>query len=88
MTTPEAVYMLRETKKLLLRKENMKKNIRKTSITSTPQRQCNVLTFSPQSIPNFEPDFGVVRNKPYTFISSVFAFETVLDALCIKNIIN
>lgn len=76
MTTSEAIYFLRETKKLVARKEKMKVNARKPF--GCQQR---VQHFSQRALPSLHPDFGVSRLKPYIFISQVFAFDTVLNKL-------
>ncbi|XP_075154837.1 microtubule assembly factor abnormal spindle [Haematobia irritans] len=84
MTTTDAIYMVRETKKLVARKEKMKQNVRKPMVAitqrtgSSSQQQPN---FSSRALPSLEPDYGVIRNKPYTFISSVYAFDTILYKL-------
>lgn len=80
MTTPEAIYVVRETKKLVARKEKMKKNIRKP-LMSFSSRDNQGVNFSDRSLPSLEPDYGVIRNKPYVFISSVFAFDCILSKL-------
>ena len=94
MTTTEAIYMVRETKKLVARKEKMKQNVRKPSFTTftalsssstntrgLTQQQQQQQNFSSRALPSLEPDYGVIRNKPYTFISSVYAFDTILYKL-------
>lgn len=85
MTTTDAIYMVRETKKLVARKEKMKQNVRKPvaaitqrGMTGSGSQQPN---FSSRALPSLEPDYGVIRNKPYTFISSVYAFDTILYKL-------
>ncbi|KAL9921398.1 protein abnormal spindle-like isoform 1-T1 [Glossina fuscipes fuscipes] len=88
MTTTDAIYMLRETKKLVARKEKMKQNLQKSSQTNfcnSPRQQQQLSSkFSSHVLPSLEPDYGVIRTSPYTFISSVFAFETVLHKLGIE----
>ncbi|XP_055381188.1 protein abnormal spindle [Condylostylus longicornis] len=84
MTTPEAIFMLRETKKLVLRKEKMRQNARRLSVLSTPTKKS--IEFGPKALPSLEPDFGIIKTKPYTFVSSVFAFDIVLNSLGIKEI--
>lgn len=87
MTTPEAIYVVRETKKLVARKEKMKQNVRKPTLpTWGLGKPNNKSAFSPRSYPSIEPDYGVVRTKPYIFISSVFAFDTILQKLGIEII--
>lgn len=97
MTTTDAIYMVRETKKLVARKEKMKQNVRKpvvatatlassfsstaSSIRGLSQQQQQQQNFSSRALPSLEPDYGVIRNKPYTFISSVYAFDTILYKL-------
>ncbi|XP_034660450.1 protein abnormal spindle [Drosophila subobscura] len=82
MTNTEAIYMVRETKKLVARKEKMKQNARKhPPITNVRHPSQQLQTFSPRALPSLEPDFGIIRNSPYTFISSVFAFDTILCKL-------
>lgn len=80
MTTTDAIYMVRETKKLVARKEKMKQNVRKPVVAQRggATQQTN---FSSRALPSLEPDYGVIRNKPYTFISSVYAFDTILYKL-------
>lgn len=47
-------------------------------ITPAMLQQC-------REIPSLQPDYGVVKLKPYIFYSSVFAFDNVLSVLSIKN---
>ncbi|XP_037940963.1 protein abnormal spindle [Teleopsis dalmanni] len=82
MTSANSVFLLRETRKLVARKEKMKQNIRKTNNPRCPQNKI----FSSRALPSLEPDYGVICNKPYIFISSVYAFETVLYKLGINII--
>ncbi|KAI8044616.1 protein abnormal spindle [Drosophila gunungcola] len=81
MTNSEAIYMVRETKKLVARKEKMKQNARKPPPTSTGRHQTQKMIFTPSALPSLEPDFGIIRYSPYTFVSSVFAFDTILCKL-------
>lgn len=76
MISEESKFMLREIRKLVLRKENMKKNKRRQIVRP------NVATT--RQLPHFEPDYGVVRGKPYIFYCSIFGFEVVLDKLGIE----
>ncbi|XP_053669619.1 protein abnormal spindle [Anopheles nili] len=76
MISKDAIFMLRETKKLVQRKEKMRKNVQRPVgclVAPNPQLMCTV--------PSLEPDFGVNRSKPYVFYSSVFGFEQVLQIL-------
>ncbi|XP_052867469.1 protein abnormal spindle [Anopheles cruzii] len=77
MISKDAIFMLRETKKLVKRKENMRKNVQR------PPVGC-LVPVSPQlmrTVPALQPDYGVDRSKPYVFYSSVFGFEKVLQML-------
>ena len=76
MISREAIYYLRETKKLVARKESMKKNVKKPFGCFLPP---NPLLM--RQHPSREPDFGIIKNKPYVFYSSVFAFDVVLNRL-------
>lgn len=38
-----------------------------------------------REMPSLQPDFGVVKTKPYIFYSSVFAFDNLLDKLEINS---
>lgn len=82
MTTSEAIYVVRETKKLVARKEKMRQNVRKPA--PLVLGRASKTTLNSRSYPSIEADYGVVRNKPYIFISSVFAFDTVLQKLGIE----
>ncbi|EDV93118.1 protein abnormal spindle [Drosophila grimshawi] len=84
MTDTEAIYMVRETKKLVARKEKMKQNARKTSASVIGRHGQQTPNFSPRALPSLQPDFGIIRSSPYTFISSVFAFDTILSKLNIN----
>lgn len=77
--------MVRETKKLVARKEKMRQNTRKPiSPTVCFAKASYKATFNSCAYPSIEPDYGVVRTKPYIFISSVFAFDTILQKLGIE----
>ncbi|XP_050079475.1 protein abnormal spindle [Anopheles maculipalpis] len=76
MISKDAIYMLRETKKLVQRKEKMRKNVQRPVgclVAPNPQLM--------RTVPALEPDYGVNRSKPYVFYSSVFGFERVLQKL-------
>lgn len=75
MITPEAIYMLRETKKLTVRKENMRKCIKKPFGCHLTQLPVHI---DPKQLPTLEPDYGIIRGRPYVFYSPVFALDTVL----------
>lgn len=79
MTTHEALYMLSETKRAVIRKETIRRNRNQTNrnqpiLTARQKRQ----------LPMLEPDFGMKSNKPYIFYCSIFALETILNKLKIK----
>lgn len=80
MTSGEAIYMLRESKKLLLRKERMKKNIKRVTISTISSVHKMGL------LPSLEPDFGVNKQFPYVFDSFVYAFDTILEKLNVSII--
>ncbi|XP_050324525.1 protein abnormal spindle [Bactrocera neohumeralis] len=81
MTTPEAIYVVRETKKLVARKERMNQNLRKPVASARVQK---TQQFPNRALPSLEPDYGVIHSKPYTFVSSVFAFDMLLAELEIE----
>lgn len=83
MTTREAIYTVRETKKLLLRKEKMRQNVRK--VVSYNRHAPQPINLQ-RTYPSLEPDYGVIKNKPYIFVNSVFAFDSVLSKLDIEII--
>uniref|UniRef100_A0A336KZE0 CSON002493 protein n=1 Tax=Culicoides sonorensis TaxID=179676 RepID=A0A336KZE0_CULSO len=76
MVTPDAIYMLRETKKLTLRKEKMRQTVKKQF-----GRYLNdgIDSNEKKLLPNLEPDYGLIKGKPYVFMSPVFALDTVLS---------
>jgi len=82
LVSREAIYTLRETKKLVLRKQNMRKNISRNI-----QGNHQPLSLQQQKqLPSLKPDFGVVKNHSYTFNCSVFAFDVLLSKLEIDRI--
>ncbi|CAD6994511.1 unnamed protein product [Ceratitis capitata] len=82
MTTAEAIYVVRETKKLVARKERMNQNLRNpVALARANKRQQQ---FPNHALPSLEPDYGVIHNKPYTFVSSVYAFDMLLRELEIE----
>lgn len=84
MTEKNGIYVMREIKKLVARKEKMKQNIRNPQMIAATPRGRQLLHFSSCALPSLEPDFSVIRNKPYAFISSVYAFDTILCNLGIN----
>lgn len=75
------LFTLHEIKRLVKRKENMRKN--KTQHSSTPSR-LNARQRS--QLPMLKPDFGMNTTTPYIFQCSIFAFDTILKQLNITNI--
>lgn len=78
MVTREAIFLLRETKKLVARKERMR--------TNTPLSWMPVLTpKEKRMLPLLETNYGVnTATKNYIFNSSIFAFDTILSKLQIN----
>lgn len=77
MYTREACYLLRETKKLTFRKENMRQNVRQRSGSTA-------LTMSDENkrkLPMINTNFDVNTSNNYIFNSSVFALDTILNKL-------
>lgn len=75
MFTREAIYLLRETKKLTIRKENMKRNVKQNISPILSMKEM-------RQLPRLETNFGVNKgNKDYIFNSSVFALDTILSKL-------
>lgn len=79
MTGPDAIFMLREIKKLVVRKERMQANRAPNPLLPplTPAQRVQ--------LPQLQPDFGL-RQPPasaatYVFNCSVFAFDTILEQL-------
>lgn len=77
-TSHEAYFTLSEMKKLVIRKENMRRN-------KIPNRNFPVLTArQKREYPSVHPDFGLKSSKVYIFNCSVFAFDTILSKLLIN----
>lgn len=81
MTKDDSKFMLREISKLVLRNEKMKRNDRRKK----NDKNINQSEGDRTLLPHFEPDFGVVRGKPYIFNCSVFGFDTILMSLGISK---
>lgn len=77
MLTREAVYLLRETKKLTIRKENMKRNVKQQLVHVLSPREM-------RKMPMLDTNFGVNTDNNYIFNSSVFALDTILSKLNIE----
>lgn len=74
MITKEAIFLLRETKKLVARKERMR--------SITPPAWMPVLTpKEKRTLPMLETNFGVRANKNYMFNCSVFGLNTILSRM-------
>lgn len=78
MVNREAIFLLRETKKLVARKERMR--------TNTPLSWMPVMKpREKRTMPMLETNYGVnTTTKNYIFNSSVFAFDTILSKLQIQ----
>lgn len=82
MITQEAIYMLRETRKLTIRKENMRRTVSKQFGCHLTQVPTSV---DPRALPTLEPDYGIIRGRrPYVFYSPSFAMDTILDMFNIE----
>ncbi|KAJ6637354.1 Protein abnormal spindle [Pseudolycoriella hygida] len=82
MTSYDAeLFTLHEIKRLVKRKENMRKN--KIQHSSTPSR---LDSRQRSQLPMLKPDFGMNSTEPYIFLCSIFAFDTILKKLNIRNI--
>lgn len=66
--------MLRETKKLTERKEKMRKTVQKPFGCHLTQVPASV---DPRALPAIDPDYGIIRGRPYVFYSPSFALETI-----------
>lgn len=71
MVTKDAIFLLRESKKLVARKERMR--------TITPPAWLPILTpREKRTLPLLETNFGIRSSKKYMFNCSVFGFDTIL----------
>lgn len=72
MVTREAIFMLRETKKMVARKERMR--------AINPPSWMPVLTSKERrELPRLDTNFGIrSKTKNYMFNCSVFGFDTIL----------
>lgn len=74
MVTREALFLLRESKKLVARKERMR--------AITPPAWLPVLTsMEKRALPMLETNFGVRRSKNYMFNCAVFGLHTILSQM-------
>lgn len=77
MVTKEAIFLMREAKKLVARKERMRAN--------TPPAWMPMLTpKEKRMLPMLETNFGVRTTKNYMFNCSVFGLDTILAQMEIK----
>lgn len=75
MVTREAIFLLREAKKLTERKERMR-------MINPPPRMPVLTPREKRMLPMLETNFGMrTANRNYIFNSSVFGFETILRKL-------
>lgn len=81
MTGADAIFMLRETKKMVVRKERMRSN-------RAPNPLMPPLTAQQRlQLPMLQPDFGLRSNvAAYVFNCSVFGFDTILELLQISAV--
>lgn len=74
MVTKEALFLMREAKKLVARKERMR--------IITPPVWMPILTpKEKRALPMLETNFGVRTSKNYMFNCSVFGLETILKQM-------
>ncbi|XP_055315323.1 protein abnormal spindle [Sitodiplosis mosellana] len=74
MVTREAIFLLREAKKLVARKERMR--------SITPPAWMPVLTpKEKRTLPMLETNFGVRSSKNYMFNCSIFGLDTILSQM-------
>lgn len=74
MITREAIFLLRETKKLVIRKENMRKNVKQTGRAQSAKTK--------RQLPMLETNYGLHSpTLAYIFNCSVFGFDTILSKL-------
>lgn len=81
MVTSDAIFMLKETQKLTIRKGKMRKSIKKPfgcHLTQLPNH------IDPMQLPSLSPDYGLIRGRPYVFYSPSFALETVLSTFSVN----
>lgn len=77
MVTKEAIFLMREARKLVARKERMR--------TITPPVWMPILTpKEKRTLPMLETNFGVRTPKNYMFNCSVFGLETILKQMNIS----
>lgn len=78
MVTHEAIFLLREAKKLVIRKDKMRK-------TNPPPWMPILTPKEKRTLPMLNTNFGITTaNKNYIFNCSVFAFETITSKLNIN----
>ena len=74
MTSYDAeLFTLKEIKRLVKRKENMRMNKVPAPFLMTALQK--------NQLPMLKPDFGMNTSKPYIFYCSIFAFDTILTKL-------
>lgn len=78
MVTRDAIFLLRETKKMVARKERMR--------AINPPAWMPILTpKEKRQLPRLDTNFGIrSRTKNYMFNCSVFGFETILGQMNIS----
>lgn len=78
MVTPDAIFLLREAKKLVIRKDKMRK-------TNPPPWMPILTVKEKRTLPMLDTNFGVITGtKNYIFNCAVFAFERIVSKLNIN----
>lgn len=77
MVTRDAIYLLREAKKLVARKERMR--------AITPPAYMPILTpKEKRAMPMLETNFGIRAPRNYMFNCSIFGLDTILSQMNIN----
>lgn len=81
MTMRDGVFILKETKKAVVRKEKMLTNKQKLGVFRTQSTE----TADMERLPTLECDYGIeMATHLYVFKSRVFALDTILNGLEIE----
>lgn len=80
MTMRDGVFILKETKKAVIRKERMLTNKQRLGVYRTQSQETDL-----ERLPTLECDFGIeMATHLYVFKSRVVAFNTILNELGIE----
>lgn len=80
MTMRDGVFILRETKKAVIRKEKMLNNKQRLGVYRTQSTETDA-----ERLPTLECDYGIeMATHLYAFKSRVFGFNTILSELAIE----